>query len=89
MKIIKIGASWCSGCIIMRPIWESIEKERKINTEYYDYDIYEETVIKEYNIGDKLPVIIFLDKDNNELERIVGETSKSNLLSLIERYGDK
>ena len=88
MKIIKIGSTWCSGCIIMRPIWERIEQEKTINTEYYDYDIYEDMLKEKYNIGDKLPIAIFLDKNNNELERIIGETSKEKILDLINKYGE-
>lgn len=89
MKIIKIGSSWCSGCIVMRPIWENIEKIKTINSEYYDYDIYEDILKEKYNIGDKLPIVIFLDNNNQELDRIIGETTESNLLDLIEKYGDK
>lgn len=89
MKIIKIGSSWCSGCIVMRPIWENIEKIKTINSEYYDYDIYEDILKEKYNIGDKLPIVIFLDNNNQELDRIIGETTESNLLNLIEKYGDK
>ena len=89
MKIIKIGSTWCSGCIIMKPIWEEIQKEKKLIQEYYDYDIYEDVLKEKYHIGDKLPVAIFLDQNNNEIERIVGETSKEKLLDLINKYGDK
>lgn len=86
MKIIKIGSSWCSGCIVMRPIWEDIEKEIKLDTQYYDFDVYEDMLKEKYNIGDKLPIIIFFDQNNNELERIVGEIKKENLEEKIRKY---
>ncbi len=86
MKIIKIGSSWCSGCIVMRPIWEEIEKEIKLDTTYYDFDIYEDMLKEKYDIGDKLPIIIFLDKNDNELERIVGEIKKDDLEEKIRKY---
>jgi len=89
MKIIKIGSSWCSGCIVMRPIWESIEKEININSTYYDFDVYEDMLKEKYHIGDKIPIVIFLDNKDNELERIIGETTKEILLSKIKEYGDK
>ena len=39
MKVIKIGAEWCSGCLVMRPRWEKVEdKMPDLETEYYDYD---------------------------------------------------
>lgn len=88
MKIIKIGSSWCSGCIVMRPIWEDIEKEIKLNTQYYDFDIYEDMLKEKFNIGDKLPIIIFFDNNNNELERIIGEIKKDDLIEKIRKYQD-
>lgn len=86
MKIIKIGSTWCSACIIMKPIWEEIEKEIKLNTEYYDFDIYEDELKEKYQIGDKLPIIIFLDDNGKELTRIIGEVKKDDLLKKIKEY---
>ena len=86
MKIIKIGSSWCSGCIVMKPIWEEIEKKIKLNTTYYDFDIYEDMLKEKYHIGDKLPIIIIQDDNENELERIVGEIKKEKLIDTIMRY---
>ena len=88
MKIIKIGSSWCSGCIVMKPIWESIEKEIHLNTTYYDFDIYEDMLKEKYHIGDKLPIIIFFDDNDKEIERVVGEIKKEDLLQKIHQLGD-
>lgn len=89
MKIIKIGASWCSGCVVMRPIWEKIEKEYSYDSKYYDFDVYEDFLKQEYHIGDKLPIVIFLNKQNQELERIIGEISYDKLKTLLDKYGDQ
>ena len=89
MKIVKIGSTWCPACIIMKPIWEKIEKNINLNSTYYDYDIYEDMLKEKYHIGDKLPIVIFLDDKENELERIVGEIKEEALLKAIEKYGDK
>ena len=83
MKVIKIGSSWCSGCIVMKPLWQNIEKEYRINTEYYDYDIYEDLLKEKYHIGDKLPIAIFLDDNNKEITRIIGETKKEKIIEII------
>jgi len=89
MKVIKIGAVWCSGCMIMKPLWEEIEKENPwLETEYYDYDESDE-IVKKYNINDRLPVFIFLDKDENEILRLMGEKSKEEILKIIEENKDK
>lgn len=87
MKIIKIGAFWCAGCLVMRSRWEELEKELDLNTKYLDYDNDQEEVLK-YNIGKKLPVFIFLDDNNNELARLVGEVSKEKIKEVIFAHKD-
>ena len=70
----------------MKPVWEEIEKEIKLNTEYFDFDIYEDELKEKYQIGDKLPIIIFLDDNDKELTRIIGEIKKDDLLKKIKEY---
>ena len=79
MKIIKINAMWCPGCLISKSIWNEIETNYP-NHEYVslDYDLDEEEVEK-YNVGDILPVVI-IEKDNKEMKRIIGEKSKKEIL---------
>lgn len=79
MKIIKFGAFWCPGCLVMRKTWASIrDKYKDIEIIEYDYD-NDKDKLTEYNIEKKLPVIIFIDKDNNEIKRLVGEQSEKEL----------
>lgn len=84
MKIIKIGASWCSGCIIMKKRFEEIEKLRTINSQYYDFDIHEDMLKEKYNIEDKLPIFIFLDDNDNEITRLIGEPSIDDILKVLD-----
>ena len=90
MKVIKIGAVWCSGCLVMRPRWEEIEKENLwLVTENLDFDENSEKV-KIYGLDESsLPTFVFLDKKGWELERLTGEISKEKLLKVIEKYRDK
>ncbi len=85
MKIIKIGAIWCPGCLIMKKIWNNILKENDLNIKELDYDMDHEEVSK-YNVGNVLPVVVFLDDNNKELERLVGEQSQEKIQELIEKY---
>ena len=39
MEIVKIGAMWCSGCLIMNKIFREITNERDINITSLDIDI--------------------------------------------------
>lgn len=85
MRIVKISAVWCGSCIKMKNIWKDIEKEYNLNVENLDLD-FDEDEVKKYNVGDILPVSIFLDDNNNELYRLVGEKSKEEIIGVIKRY---
>lgn len=82
MKIIKISAMWCSGCLAMKKVWKEIKEEYpELNIIEYDYDLNEEE-IKSYNVGDVLPVII-LQKGEKEI-RLIGEKTKKEIIKGIE-----
>lgn len=83
MKIIKISAVWCGSCISMKNKWKKIEEEYKLNTINLDYDMDNEEVVK-YNIGNILPVSIFLDDNNIEITRLIGEKNSEEIIKIIE-----
>lgn len=85
MKVIKVGAVWCGSCLNMKHVWNDIEKEYNIEVVSLDYDFDEEEVMK-YNVGNKLPVAIIIDEDGNELERIIGEKKKQEIIEIIDKY---
>ena len=85
MKIVKIGAVWCPGCLVMKKIWNNIINNYELNVLELDYDMDNEEV-KKYNVGGVLPVVIFLDNNGNELERLIGEQKESKLIEVIEKY---
>ena len=89
MKVIKFGAVWCSGCLIMKPRWAEIEAENPwLQTEMHDFDQDKEAVEK-YNINETLPTFVFLDKENNEFLRLNGEIDKDKLIEIINTNKDK
>ena len=79
MKIIKINAMWCPGCLISKNIWNEIESSYPEH-EYInlDYDLDEE-IVEKYKIGDILPVVI-IESDGIEIKRIIGEKTKKEIL---------
>lgn len=81
MKIIRISAIWCSSCIVTYNKWLSV-KEKHPNIEFVELD-YDMDDIKEYNIGDVLPVTIFINGEK-EISRIEGEFSEKELERVIE-----
>jgi len=86
MKIIKIGAIWCPGCLVMRKIWKNIiEDYPDLNILELDYDMDSSEVNKYYQ--DKiLPVIIFISDNGKELSRLIGEVSEDTIRSEIDKY---
>ncbi len=89
MKILKFGAVWCSGCLVMKPRWKKIEEENPwLKNEYYDFDTDKEMVEK-YNINNILPVFVFLDKEDKEFLRLKGEIGREKLIEIIQENRDK
>lgn len=89
MKILKFGAIWCPGCLVMRPLWKKIEEEYIwLETEYFDFDKDKEAVTN-YKIDTKLPVFIFLGRDGDELHRLQGERSRKEIIELINQYREQ
>ena len=87
MKIVKIGAMWCPGCIIMQKVWNKINENYELDITSLDLDMDSEEVEK-YNVGNTLPVIIFY-KDNEEYKRLVGEKSYEEVESVIKEINEK
>ena len=85
MRVVKINAIWCSGCLVMNKIWKNITKKYEIETLNLDYDMDEEEVNK-YTVGDILPVFIFFDQDK-EITRVIGEVSEKEMLDKLREVG--
>ena len=82
MKIVKINALWCSGCLYMKKVWKEVLKEYpNLDIKEYDYDM-DEDIVASYNPGEILPVAIFY-KDNLEYKRLVGEHTSDEIIDII------
>lgn len=84
MKIIKVGALWCPGCLITNNELNKIKESYNIEVIEYDYDFDEEKV-KELNIGTILPELIFI-KDDKEVDRLIGEKRFKDIEGVIKKY---
>ena len=85
MRLVKIGAIWCSGCLVMNNVISKTLKNYKIDFTEYDLDMDEEEA-KPYNPGDVLPVFIVFDGDT-ETTRFVGEYSYDEFVSKLKDVG--
>ena len=66
MEVIKFGADWCSACKAMDLMFTDESKNWKI----VDVDENPELVL-EHNVN-KLPTLLFVDLNGNEVNRHVG-----------------
>lgn len=88
MKVLKFGAVWCPGCLVMKPRWKEIEAEHSwLHNEYYDFDT-DKTQVEKYHIDQSLPTFVFLDKKGNEFLRLYGEVDKKKLVEIINENRD-
>ena len=75
-EIIVISAVWCPSCLILKKSLKKMHEEYQIAYRLLDYDLDEEEVSK-YNVGDKLPVIIYGDN------RLIGEKTYEELIKFL------
>lgn len=84
MKFIKINAVWCPACIVTNKVWKDIKNDfNDIEIEELDFD-FDEDEVKKYNVGDILPVVIFMN-DDKEVERLIGEKTREEIYAFVER----
>lgn len=80
-RIEKYGAVWCGPC---RALDNTLKQITEVDIVKYDVDEDEDLAIKK-NIRN-VPVLIFYDTDNNEVERLVGAVSLSAINKVIEKW---
>jgi len=85
LKLLDFWAEWCGPCKFMEPIMDELEKELagKVQIEKINVDENQEMTAK-YGVM-SIPTYIVM-KDDKEVERIIGATSKENLLSLLAKH---
>lgn len=75
-EVIVISALWCPSCLLLKKELKKLKEEYNLDFIMLDYDLDEDKV-KEYNVGNILPVIIYNDK------RLIGEKSYEEIVSFL------
>lgn len=87
MKVLKFNAIWCSACLVMKKIYKHVENMHpELEFITYDYD-NDEDMVEKYNIGTTIPVLVFVDENDNEVGRIIGEKSYEEIEAYIDTLG--
>ena len=82
MKIIKISAIWCPACIITTNALNKLKDNYSFELEELDYDFDD---VEKYDVGDILPVLIFV-KDDKEIDRLIGEKDYKEIEEVLKKY---
>jgi thioredoxin 1 len=84
LKVIKFSGTWCGPCKVLAPIFNQVKSEVR-EVIYQDIDVDAESALAiKYNVRG-VPTII-IEKDGQEVKRIVGMSTKDNLISTINSF---
>ena len=84
MKIIKIGAIWCSACLKMNNYYSKLQEEFP-NLEIISYDIdFDEEEAKKYPTKDVLPALFFY-QDDKLITRLDGEKTYDEIKEILNK----
>lgn len=82
LKLLDFNASWCGPCQMMKPIVEEIKKELEGKVEVVEINVDEDQAkAAKYGVM-SIPTFVIL-KDDKEVGRKIGYTSKEDLLKLL------
>lgn len=83
-KVLKFSATWCAPC---RALGETLSKVEDITIENVDIDDNEE-LCEKYNIR-SVPTLIFLNNENKEVGRSVGNISLDAFYNKLKELNEK
>lgn len=82
VKLLDYKANWCGPCRMMEPVIEELKKELNGKVEVVEIDVDEKPEdAAKYGVM-SIPTYIVL-KDEKEVGRKIGVTSKADLLKLL------
>lgn len=86
-KIEKFGAAWCGPCKILDRTLEQMMSSGKLaNIEIIKYDVDDyEDLASEKHIRN-VPVMIYYDENNEEVERSVGAIPATTIVNIINKW---
>ncbi len=84
LKVIKFSASWCQPCKMLAPIFNEVKSEvNGVSFQEVDVDADSSSAIQ-YKVRG-VPTIV-IEKDGQEVKRIVGMSTKPSLVSTINSF---
>ena len=81
MKLLKFQASWCQPCKTLTGLLSTMQIPCPV--EVIDADENKD-LLQKYNVR-SIPVLILLDENNNEIDRLTGSTTKDKITELLNK----
>ena len=95
MKIVKIGAIWCPGCLVMKKIWNKLLKKYEEEQEKKAIISYEQLVknannisltYKEENIGTGAPKVNKIEIQEKEVTPPENYLKEEEFLNILKEF---
>lgn len=84
--IVDFSATWCPPCRQLKPIFEKLAEEFKGRVTFVTIDVDENPELSQaYNVK-SIPMMVFLNKDGQIQNTIVGFQDRDQLLAAINTY---
>lgn len=80
-QIEKFGAAWCGPCKVLD---KTLEKVTGVEINKYDVDQFED-LAAERGVRN-IPVMIFRDENDQEVERIIGAVALDKINEVLEKW---
>ena len=81
MKLLKFQASWCQPCKTLTNLLSTMQIPFPV--EVIDADENKD-LLQKYNVR-SIPVLILLDENNIEVDRLTGSTTKDKITALLNK----
>ena len=85
MKILRFTALWCADCIVMKPRWQKYFVSQP-DFEIVDLDFDDDTEMTKKYAVKKVPELIILDKNENEIARMTGMQDQEALNNFFSKF---
>lgn len=83
--LVDFSADWCAPCRMMAPIIEAVAEDNAGNARILKLDVDGNPATSQRYGIKGIPTLILFDK-GEEVERIVGATSKESISRMLEKY---
>ncbi|MCH5226192.1 MAG: thioredoxin family protein [Muribaculaceae bacterium] len=84
--IVDFSATWCPPCKALKPIFEKLAEDFRGRITFVTIDVDEQPELAQAYGVSNIPALIFLNKDGQVQNTIVGFQNRDQLLAAINTY---